>query len=311
MHIGVNTQGFVVWGGGIGFIENLLFGLLAVPDKVTKITVFVPAPPGQLRRLSSRLMRATLQPSQAMRHLRGTSQDLTPGLTAPELFSKICSAVVSYDGTQTNLRSLCRKLHVDVLLPSMATLGKFGLPWAGYLFDCQHRYYPQFFQPWEITRRDRDFARMLRAANCVIVNAQAAVNDLNSFFPSKTATIFSLPFSPLMRSDSISAVVAQTALVKRRYATSDNYFIVSNQFWIHKDHGTAFKAFSLALEDAALRDYKLVCTGALEDYRFPGYFAELRALLVSLRIEDKVIFTGYIDKLDQLALLNGARLMLC
>ena len=162
MHIGVSTQGFVGWGGGVGFIENLLFGLVAVPDKVTKITVFVPTPPGQLRRLSSRLMRATLQPSQAMRHLRGTSQDDTPSETAPELFSRICSEVVSYDGTQTSLRRHCRQLHVDVLLPSMATLRKFGLPWAGYLFDCQHRYYPQFFQPWEIARRDRDFARMLR-----------------------------------------------------------------------------------------------------------------------------------------------------
>lgn len=310
MHIGVSTQGFVGWGGGVGFVENLLFGLVAVPDKVTKITVFVPTPPGQLRRLSSRLMRATLQPSQAMRHLRGASQDGTPSETAPELFSRICSAVVSYDGTQTSLRRHCRQLHVDVLLPSMATLRKFDLPWAGYLFDCQHRYFPQFFQPWEIARRDRDFARMLRAASCVIVNAQAAVTDLNSFFPNRTAAIYSLPFSPLMRSDNISAVVAQTPVAKRRYAASDNYFIISNQFWIHKDHSTAFKAFALAIEDTVLRDYKLVCTGALEDYRFPGYFSELKTLLTSLGIEDKVVFTGYIDKLDQLALLNGARLML-
>ena len=30
----------------------------------------------------------------------------------------------------------------------------------------------------------------------------------------------------------------------KQYGISKPYFIICNQFWIHKDHGTAFKAFA-------------------------------------------------------------------
>lgn len=310
MHIGVCTKGFVSWGGGVGLIENLLFGLVAVFDKVPRVTVFVPTQPGPLRLLAGRLKRAVLQPSEVVRHLRGPTQHLVSWKTAPALFAKICPAVVPYDGTQASLNRLCQRLHVDVLLPSMTPLPEFSVPWVGYLPDCQHRHYPQFFGATEIANRDRDFTYMLRTARCVIVNAKAVVADLDTFFPDKTASIFALPFSPLMRSDSIAVVMAQTPFVKEKYAIGDKYFIISNQFWIHKDHSTAFKAFKLATQNNELSCYKLVCTGAIEDYRFPSYFSELQELLISLNIKDRVIFTGYIDKLEQLALLNGADLLL-
>ena len=310
MHMGVTTQGFVNWGGGVGFIENLLFGLAAVPDKVTQITVFVPARQSLLLLLAGRAKRAVLQPSQALRHLSGATHSLDAWKTAPEVFAKICPTIVRYDGTAAGLSQLCQRLHVDVLLPSLSPLPNIETPWAGYLVDCQHRYYPQFFKAREINKRDREFSYMLRTASCVMVNAKTVATDLATFFPDKKAAIFALPFAPLMRTDSIASVVTNTQFVKEKYATGEKYFIISNQFWMHKDHATAFKAFALAIQNDALSSYKLVCTGSIDDYRFPAYFSELQALLVSLNIVDRVIFTGYIDKLEQLALLNGAALML-
>jgi len=311
MHIGVDAQGFISWGGGVGFIENLLFGLASVQDKEVMITVFVPEQPARLRMLASRVKSAILQPSKAMQHLCRTTQNLESWASAPTLFALIRPVVVViYDGTQASLSRFCRRMKVDVILPSMNPLENFGLPWAGYLFDCQHRYYPNFFSAHEINNRDRAFSHMLRTASVVVVNSHAVEADLNSFFPDKTTTIFSLPFAPIIRSENILSVIAETTLVKQKYATSDKYFIISNQFWIHKDHGTAIKAFAIVLQDASMRDYKLVCTGATEDYRFPGYFSELKNLISSLGLEDKIIFTGYIDKSDQLSLINGAALML-
>jgi len=188
-------------------------------------------------------------------------------------------------------------------------LSIFDKPWVGYLPDCQHRHYPNFFSAKEIADRNRSFVHMLHTASCILVNANAVAKDLWSFFPDETANIVSLPFSPLMRSESAVSVIEETPFVRQKYATGDKYFIISNQFWIHKDHATAFKAFAMILKDQSLRDYKLVCTGVMEDYRFPGYFSELLVLLDSLGIRDKVIFTGYIDKFEQLALLNGAEIM--
>ena len=310
MHIGVCTQGFVSWGGGVGFIENILFGLIAVPDKVTKITVFVPAPPTLTRRLAGRIKRAVLQPSRALQHLTNATHSLLPWQTAPELFANICPSVIQFDGTAANLSRLSKKFGVDVMLPCMSSFVKFDTPWIGYLCDCQHKYYPQFFEPKEINDRDHDFKRMLSMASCVMVNARSVVEDLNKYFPGKNSSIFALPFAPLMRAKSIENIQKLTPITKKKYNTGENYLMISNQFWIHKDHGTAFKAFSQAIILNSLIGYKLVCTGGVEDYRAPGYFSELQSIISSLNIKDSVIFTGYIDKLEQLALLNGATLML-
>ena len=48
------------------------------------------------------------------------------------------------------------------------------------------------------------------------------------------------------------------------------YFLISNQFWRHKDHETAFKAFAKYRANGG--NAILVCTGGIDDYRSPGYF---------------------------------------
>jgi glycosyltransferase involved in cell wall biosynthesis len=307
MHIGVITEGFVGWGGGIGFIENLLVGLAAVPDKVTKVTVFVPTHRRTIvRRFASRVKRAALQPSQAMWHLGGASQERGPWQRAVDQFTNITPNVVEYDGSRVSLLRLCKNVRVDVLLPLIAPLKRSDIQWVGYLFDCQHKYYPEFFSGGEIAARDKAFESMLYEADVVIVNAKSVVADLEKFFPKKKAKLFSLPFSPLIRAGHLSEVMSRTQSAKNNFLTGNYYFIISNQFWIHKDHRTAFQAFAQVAHEPALREFKLVCTGLTEDYRFPGYFDELKLHLKNLGIQNRVIFTGYIDKLEQLALLNGA-----
>src|SRR6266849_6060937 len=46
------------------------------------------------------------------------------------------------------------------------------------------------------------------------------------------------------------------------------FFIISNQFWMHKSHQTAFDALRL-IRDAGFADVHILCTGNLHDYRAP------------------------------------------
>ena len=310
MHIGVCSLKFVEWGGGVGFIENLLYGLAAVPDKVTRITVFVPThQQSLLRSLLRKIKRAVRHPSQAKYHLWGTAQTHAPWQGVAALFRTICPDVVVYDGSVNELRRHCQRLQVDVVLPSATPLINFGTPWVGYLYDCQHKHYPQFFKPDDAANRDRDFARMLHTAKLVLVNARAVVADLETFFPDKNAKVVALPFAPVLRAGSIDSVMARAPVAQQTYGTGTHYFIICNQFWVHKDHSTALQAFAQATQDPSLHSYKLVCTGVMDDYRHPGYCTRLQALCQSLHIADRVVFTGYIDKQDQLALLYGATAM--
>lgn len=310
MHIGVSTYGFVDWGGGVGFIENLLFGLTAVPEKVTLVTVFIPRQSCSIQRLGNRVKRAVFDPLNAFVHLFGRSQNYERWRTSVSLFANICPNIVIYDGSQSSLNRLTKRMGVDVLLPAIAPLDHFDGAWAGYLFDCQHRHLPHFFSKKEIANRDRAFTKMLNTAKCVIVNAQAVAADLDKFYPNSSAKKFALPFAPILKNSSIQFLQENSSLIRKKYNISENFFIISNQFWIHKDHATAFKAFALAVQSGKLNSYELVCTGAQEDCRFPTYFLELNRLIDKLNIKKKVIFTGYIPKFDQLTLLSEATLLL-
>jgi len=94
--------------------------------------------------------------------------------------------------------------------------------------------------------------------------------------------------------------------VRAQFDVPQRYFILCNQFWVHKDHRTAFRAFAQLLKERSEVEVTLVCTGSLEDHRAPGHAAELRALLATLGIADRVRLLGYLAKPDQIALMRGA-----
>ncbi len=201
-----------------------------------------------------------------------------------------------------SLASTSKRLGLDVLLPSMQPLpASVGVPWIGYLFDFQHRHLPHFFSPAERANRDAAFERMLREARCVIVNAQDVARDVRLFYPGSTSRLFALPFSTAPGKDWFDQDPAATAM---RYGVTHPYFIICNQFWKHKDHATAFKAFV----EVAQRypRVSLVCTGATNDYRYPGHFEELMSNAQRAGFVDRIHVLGLIPKLDQVALIRGS-----
>jgi glycosyltransferase involved in cell wall biosynthesis len=80
--------------------------------------------------------------------------------------------------------------------------------------------------------------------------------------------------------------------------------MVSNQFWIHKSHETAFMALRL-VRDAG-HDVHLVCTGDTSDYRWPEHFNNLKAIIEKNNLRDYVHILGLIPKGDQLAIMRGS-----
>ncbi|MGK7630644.1 glycosyltransferase, partial [Salmonella enterica] len=115
-----------------------------------------------------------------------------------------------------------------------------------------------------------------------------------------SANLHALPFSPCPE---LNWLNDNSDLIDK-YAIDKDYFIICNQFWKHKDHSTAFKAFKKYIEINP--DVYLVCTGATQDYRFPGYFDELMCLLKKLGISEKVKILGHIPKLEQIELIKNS-----
>ena len=201
-----------------------------------------------------------------------------------------------------------KRLKLDVLLPSFYAL-PFGseLPWLGYLYDFQHRHMPDFFSVKEREQRDFHFASMLKHAPAVIVNSKSVEADIERFYPDARTQVFALPFStaPTKSWLSISEDVAREA-----YLIPPRYFIICNQFWIHKDHATAFAAFAEIAKIPEYADVDLVCTGSTSDHRSVGHLDRLLAQLDEMNIRSRVHILGLIPKNDQIGLMKGAAALL-
>jgi glycosyltransferase involved in cell wall biosynthesis len=138
----------------------------------------------------------------------------------------------------------------------------------------------------------------LTEARAVIVNSKAAANDIAKFVPQARARVFALPFAPAPRPDWFE----DRPDILSRYGVAPPYFIISNQFWAHKDHATAFRAFSqIAKSNPSL---SLVCTGSTSGSTHVATLPGLLAFLEKAGLKDRVKILGLIPKRDQIELLK-------
>ncbi len=139
----------------------------------------------------------------------------------------------------------------------------------------------------------------------VLATSESVKNDIEKFYPDKNSIVVSLPFSPIF-DPKFLATKDDIENVKQKYNLPAKYFMISNQFWIHKSHSTAFEALHILIKEKRLKDIHIVCTGKMIDYRFRNYIEDLKKLIDKLEISSNVHFLGYIPKSDQLFIMQNS-----
>ena len=300
-------SGFLNWGGGVDFLRLISSGLLSRDDVRRPVGLLYPTDA-----LPSRLIRTALLARAAfIETFSRSAAEWRPSPT-PD-FARVASWFQNPDGDlllrscgprEGALERVLQSMESDVLLPVLRPLSRdFRVPWVGYIYDFQHRYLSELFSPAERARRDHSISRMLCNAPVVIANSIAVHDDVARFYPGRESKVVTLPFTPVTQ---VRWFESEPLAVCRRYNLPDRFFIVCNQFWVHKDHATALRALHVLRDDPSLRDFALVCTGKPEDYRAPGHFASLQSLIRSLGLDAAVRLLGHIPKDDQLALVRAA-----
>jgi glycosyltransferase involved in cell wall biosynthesis len=194
----------------------------------------------------------------------------------------------------------------DIVLPFLESpIGDVKFNWIGYITDYQHKYYKKLFQKKELIRRDNYLAQLTDKAKSIIVNAHNVKDDIAKFHPNSNASIHILPFIPDLNSNFES----QSGFNLKQYGIDLPFFIISNQFWIHKNHITAFKAFKKFLKDYN-ENFQLVCTGLQQDPRKKDHFELLEKYVEKNNLEKKVLFLGHVSKKDQLNLIFNSEAMI-
>lgn len=172
---------------------------------------------------------------------------------------------------------------------------------AAWIPDFQHKRMPEFFSAPELAFRDKAHAHAARHADCMVLSSHDAVEDFRQFHGAHRVRTEVLHFHTLPNAAWFEADPAE---VLRAHRLPERFFFCANQFWMHKNHETLFRAVG-ALGRRGIR-VGLVCTGNLTDHRRPEHGPALRRLLADLGIEDRVFLLGVIPRAEQVQLYRQA-----
>lgn len=297
--LGIILEGFIEWGGGIDFIRYILLGL---NQSKYEIVFFIPRKnklkiilKNHLKKFLNlfRLKNFTIENFNSEQEVRWKLNDLIQD--NPAFFYK--------NRLELKKRTIDNK--IAILLPCFYSLGnKFPIPWIGYIYDFQHKYLTNLFSNKEIEIRNNQFQNTYKKAIKIIVNAKQVKADIEKFF-GKKSNILVLPFTPKFDENLFDKIESRNTITSK-YNVLEEYFIISNQFWSHKAHLVAFKAFKLLIDEFPLLKINLVCTGKVEDNRNMDYIKSLQHFIIDNKLETRIILTGFISKIDQLSLLRYA-----
>lgn len=198
------------------------------------------------------------------------------------------------------LDRIFQTLGIDAALPVMIeSYPAIKTPWISYIPDLQEKYFPELFAEKELQSRDAMYRRILRDAQYVLATSDSVKKDIEKYYPDAMCKVFATPFAPIAPEKYIDT----DGVNMDQYALPPRYFVISNQFWAHKSHDTAFKALELLYEKGE-RDVHLFCTGVLQDYRTDDYRKSLRKLLAGLRCKKNIHLLGFIPKMEQIELIK-------
>lgn len=285
MNVAVDLSGFDGWLGGIDFVKAYMNALC----KIENYNLFVFVQKKTMVRHAKNFVKFFLG-----RYNSKMKKPIRDFLDFSE--SIIGAKVVYYKADRFE-----QQLHnngIDIVFPVLRNLGTdFKIPWLPYLFDFQHKYLPQFFTQQEQKLRDKTFEALVTSAKACIVEANDVINDVNKFIPNASAQFFVMPYTAIPEKEWLDL----SGIDISKFNLPSKYFLISNQFWVHKNHVVAFEALAQVIKTNP--DVHIVCTGNTNDYRNPGYYPSLLKKIEELRIKENIHILGYISKLEQIKIM--------
>lgn len=188
---------------------------------------------------------------------------------------------------------------IDFYYPGGNLPRKWIFHWGGWIPDFQYRYLPQLFSKQEYALRERRSIHAAKEAPVLAFSSQCALDDYRRFYPEYTGNEFLLRF---VSNANKNWMQQNPVEVQQKFNLPDAFFIVCNQFWKHKDHGTIIEALAILKQKGIT--IPAVCTGSSEDFRNPDYFPGLIEKAKSLGVDDLFKVLGFISRNDQIQLIR-------
>jgi glycosyltransferase involved in cell wall biosynthesis len=192
------------------------------------------------------------------------------------------------------------RLTLDVLFPTFDRQNTTAVvvPWIP---DVQHLRQPENFTREERVARTEWARRMLHESPLVVVSSHAAGRDIAKSFPESSERLRVLHFHTVPVDEWLDDDPRETA---KRYDLPDRFLFLPNQFWVHKDHKTAFDAVQL-LRDRGT-EICLACTGTPHDPRWPDHYPGLQQFIADCGLELQIRLLGRVPRQDYVQLIRAS-----
>jgi glycosyltransferase involved in cell wall biosynthesis len=167
--------------------------------------------------------------------------------------------------------------------------------------DFQEHFLPQLFTEDLINRRKKYQQKLVEGGYPIVFSSYNALEHFDKIYPKSKSKTFVLQFAvthPPFENVNIASLL-------KKFDISKPYFFCPNQFWAHKNHMVVLKALA-CLKEKGITDILIVFSGKENDPRNPHYFTSLKKYVEENKIEDQVRFLGFIDRAEQLQIMNNA-----
>jgi glycosyltransferase involved in cell wall biosynthesis len=190
---------------------------------------------------------------------------------------------------------------VDVLFPfndfPVPVIGKAIV--ASWIPDFQHKFYPYFFSKINLYFREIRFKSILKMTNLLVLSSNDALLHLKKFYKHPdNLNVKVLQFVSTINDH----IVSNFDTVKEKYQINLPFFLVSNQFYEHKNHIVVLKAIKI-LKDEGF-DFEVIFTGKTEDYRNQNFYPSILNYIKSNKLSSHLKILGLIAREDQLSILK-------
>lgn len=276
----IEAIGDTSWIGGIYYKQNIVFSLLQNPYITKKFRIVV---------LTNKENRAVFE-------------DL-PGITI------ICPNCKRW--STFKLISYCIFYRAKYLFPRNSDkLKLIGITTVSWIPDFQHNHYPENFSKDNIKTLNTYYSKIADSKSPLVLSSLNCKNDFKKYYSSIKENVYVVPFVSAIDTMIMKLSKDYCNRVLKKFSISNKYICLMNQFWKHKNHIIVFEALRYITYKYPDEVFDIVCTGSMEDYRNMEYINELKNFLSEETIANKVRILGFIDRLEQLALMKNAEFII-
>lgn len=276
------------WLGGVHYVQNMLKTLDALPENRRPTVYVFDDTPGDWpcsveAACALPLVKAVIGPRGVV--VRNTD----------DAAGRFPLSIDPMDRRRTIARSVDGIVPMPMAEAHMVTTARH---WA-WIPDFQHKRLPGLFDDADRKARDALCRIMADRDGPLLLSSADALRDFREFFPTHRVRPYVWSFVSTISATESAPIRA----VVERYGLPPRFLYVPNQFWVHKDHRTAFDAMR-RLRDRGL-GVVLACTGGTNDYRCGEHFKVLFRSVEEQGLGDLIRYLGVVPQAEQIALLRA------